>query len=351
MEVNSFDNIAQPSQLDMKNILISKLKQYKNVDIKTKEETNNVGIYYSITAHIKLSDFGNGLFHSATLKTVTYNKRTVNIKCVFTDNKNLHHDMKIDRDSVFQCFRDIAPDTITSISLEDFNDQSDEPHLRIIASTIKGSSLIYVYKRLMDFVKIINDKYGNLIINSPESETKPISIPKPALEFTLASALASTPPPAPAPAPKLSTLTLPVKPTSIQEVPTLEIVTQVSESKYVSDSKPSRPVPIPKNNNNIRYEKNTTISKYNLSENTIKELEEEEKRLQIILDTIRLLKQTHIDCLKVNSEVNPDTNLDTNLDTKQETKGDAKPDAKGDTKENVSSQISFASKVKQSLKK
>ena len=342
MEVNSFDKIAQPSQLDMKNILISKLKQYKNVDIKTKEETNNVGIYYSITAHIKLSDFGNGLFHSATLKTVTYNKRTVNIKCVFTDNKNLHHDMKIDRDSVFQCFRDIAPDTITSISLEDFNDQSDEPHLRIIASTIKGSSLIYVYKRLMDFVKIINDKYGNLIINSPESETKPIpiSIPKPALEFTLAS----TPPPAPAPAPiKLSTLTLPVKPTSIQEVPTLEIVTQVSESKYVSDSKPSRPVPIPKNNETIRYEKNTTISKYNLSENTIKELEEEEKRLQIILDTIRLLKQTHIDCLKVNSEVNPDT--------KQETKGDAKPDAKGDTKENVSSQISFASKVKQSLKK
>ena len=346
MEVNSFDNIAQPSQLDMKNILISKLKQYKNVDIKTKEETNNVGIYYSITAHIKLSDFGNGLFHSATLKTVTYNKRTVNIKCVFTDNKNLHHDMKIDRDSVFQCFRDIAPDTITSISLEDFNDQSDEPHLRIIASTIKGSSLIYVYKRLMDFVKIINDKYGNLIINSPESETKPISIPKPALEFTLAS----TPPPAPAPI-KLSTLTLPVKPTSIQEVPTFEVVTpaptQVSESKYVSDSKPSRPVPIPKNTDNIRYEKNTTISKYNLSENTIKELEEEEKRLQIILDTIRLLKQTHIDCLKVNSEVNPDTNLD----TKQETKGDAKPDAKGDTKENVSSQISFASKVKQSLKK
>ena len=60
-----------------------------------------------------------------------------------------------------------------------------------------------------------------------------------------------------------------------------------------------------------------------------------------------LLKQTHIDCLKVNSEVNPDTNLD----TKQETKGDSKPDAKGDTKENVSSQISFASKVKQSLKK
>ena len=153
----------QPTQNEMKDILISKIKHYKNVDIKIKEVTNPVGIFYAITTYIKLDEISNGIFHSATLKTVSYNKRTVNIKCVFSDNENLIHDMEINRDSVFQCFRDIAPDTITTISLEKFNDQSDKTHVRIIASTIKGSSLIYVYKRLMDFVNVINEKYGNLV--------------------------------------------------------------------------------------------------------------------------------------------------------------------------------------------
>ena len=283
--------IEQPTQFEMKNILISKLQNYKNVDIKIKECTNNVGIFYAITVHIKLSEFGNGIFHSATLKTVSYNKRTVEIKCVFADNENLIRDMKINRDSVFQCFRDIASsrniDTITSISLEDFKDQSDKSHLRIIASTIKRSSLIFVYKRLIDFVTIINEKYGNLINTVtlpnpiPVQESKPVPIiPKPVQE--------SNP--------------VPIIPKPVQE---------------------SNHIPVNSNPNS-----NTCISNHTIAKNIIKDLDAEEKRLQIILDNIKLLKQTQINCLN---------------NTKEKEKVQEKVP--------IVVQTTFASKVKQSLNK
>ena len=149
----------QLSQLEMVDVLVAKVKGFKNVDIKTKEVENNLGKFYAITVHIKLDDISNGVFHSATLKTVSYSGRIVNVKCVFSDNDNLINDMKVNRDSVFQCFRDIAPDTITDISLENFKDQTEKDHLRIIASTVRGSSLIFVYKKLMEFVNIINEKF------------------------------------------------------------------------------------------------------------------------------------------------------------------------------------------------
>ncbi len=160
---NDNDNSKYPTQLEMVDILIKKIKTIKNVDIKTKEVENNLGSFYAINVHIKLSDIGNGVFHSATLKTVSYSGRIVKIKCVLSDNENLRSDMKINRDSLFQCFRDIAPDTITTISLEDFKDQTENEHTRLIATTVRGSSLIFVYKKLMEFVNTINEKYGNLI--------------------------------------------------------------------------------------------------------------------------------------------------------------------------------------------
>ena len=264
------DNI-QPTQLEMKEILIAKISKYNNVDIKSKEVTNNVGQYFAITAHIKLSDIGNCVFHSATLKTVSYNKRIVNIKCVFSDNENLKHDMKVNRDSLFQCFRDIAPDTITSISLEDFKDQSETSHLRIIASTIKGASLIYIYKRLMDFVKIINEKYGNLV-NTPITSDpleKYIEIEKPIV------------------------VTIPEKAAVEVSVP---VQTQVQVPVQLPVQVPVQlpvqvPVQVPVLNNNVNIN-------FTISENIIKELNEEEKKLQAILDNIRILKQTHIDYIK-----------------------------------------------------
>ena len=157
---------SHPSQDEMTEILIAKIKNYKNIEIKTKPVTNHFGIFNAITIYIKLDDISNGVFQNAILKTVSYNGRMIRIKCLLANNKNLMRDMRINRDSIFQCFRDISPDTITEISLEAFKDEDDNERLRIIASTVKGSSIIFVYKKLIDFVKIINDKYGVLQTNT-----------------------------------------------------------------------------------------------------------------------------------------------------------------------------------------
>ena len=150
------------SQEEMTDVLISKIKNYDNIDIKTKEINKEKGLFYAINVRADLSKIGNGVFHSAKINTVSHINRVVNMKLVFSDNESLHHDMKINVDSLFQCFREIAPDTITNIHIETFKDQIENEHLCIILSTIKGSSLTYVYKRMMEFVIVINEKYGAL---------------------------------------------------------------------------------------------------------------------------------------------------------------------------------------------
>jgi len=146
-------NPNQPSQKEMMEYLIAKIKVFPNVEIKTKE-VNNV---YKIKAQIDLSKIGNGIFYNAQLNTVSHNARIINIKVVFTDNDNLIRDMKINADSLIQCLRDIAPDTIENIHMDTYKE-----HLGIVASTVRGASLIYIYKRIIEFVKIINEKYGVL---------------------------------------------------------------------------------------------------------------------------------------------------------------------------------------------
>jgi len=272
MENNTKNEIInyQPTQKEMKDILISKIRHYKNIDIKIKEVTNAVGIFYGITAYIKLDEISNGIFHSATLKTVSYNKRTVNIKCVFSDNENLIHDMEINRDSVFQCFRDIAPDTITNISLEKFKDQSDKSHVRIIASTIKGSSLIYVYKRLMDFVNIINEKYGNLITTPNKDLSQLLANESVSLANTVA------------------------------EINKSIINSNIIENK-LNDTKSEDKKKIETQSNEKKSEDKYISSNFTLSSQIIKDLEAEEIRLQEIIDNIKLLKQTHKKYLENNS--------------------------------------------------
>ena len=304
----------QPTQMEMKDILISKIKHYKNVDIKLKEVTNAVGIFYAITTYIKLDEISNGIFHSATLKTVSYNKRTVNIKCVFSDNENLIHDMEINRDSVFQCFRDIAPDTITNISLEKFNDQSDKPHVRIIASTIKGSSLIYVYKRLMDFVNIINEKYGNLVTTPNKYEIQPVVQPavQPAVQ------------------------------------PVIQPVVQPVVQPVIQPAEIKKDIEVKKNEKN---EIKNINSNFTLSDQIIKDLEFEEIRLQTILDNIKLLKQTQIKFSEQNSNTNSNSNSSSNT-IKPHSDISINSVAVAATSTNTSSisPPTFASKVKNSLK-
>jgi hypothetical protein len=150
------------TQEEISDILISKIKSFDNVEIKTKEINKEKGLFYAINVRVDLSKIGYGVFYSAKLNTVSHINRIVNIKLVFSDNEILHHDMKINTDALIQCFREIAPDTITSIHIDTFKDQIENEHLSLIISTIKGSSLTYVYKSMMKFVSIINDKYGKL---------------------------------------------------------------------------------------------------------------------------------------------------------------------------------------------
>ena len=151
------------SQEEMKDILISKISSsYNNVKINTKEINKEQNLFYAINLKTNLHNIDNGVFHTAKLNTVSHVNRVVYIKLVFTDNEILHNDMKINIDSIIQCFREIMPDTIITIKLETFKDQLENEHLSLIVSTIKGSSLTYVYKKMMEFVSIINKKYGNL---------------------------------------------------------------------------------------------------------------------------------------------------------------------------------------------
>ena len=150
------------SQEEMKDILISKISSFNNVKINTKEINKEQNLFYAINLKTNLHNIDNGVFHTAKLNTVSHINRIVYIKLVFTDNEILHNDMKINIDSIIQCFREIMPDTIITINLETFKDQLENEHLSLIVSTIKGSSLTYVYKKMMEFVSIINKKYGNL---------------------------------------------------------------------------------------------------------------------------------------------------------------------------------------------
>jgi len=306
MEITNY----QPTQNEMKDILISKIKHYKNVDIKIKEVTNAVGIFYAITTYIKLDEISNGVFHSATLKTVSYNKRTVNIKCVFSDNENLIRDMEINRDSVFQCFRDIAPDTITTISLEKFNDQSDKTHVRIIASTIKGSSLIYIYKRLMDFVNVINEKYGNLV-TTPIKDIPINNIIEPVeIKKTIVPIVSIV--------------------EEIKKVEKIEKVEKVEEIK----KQVTKPI----------------ISSFALSDQIIKDLEVEEVRLQAILDNIRLLKQTQLKCLEHTNTIKIHSVTPVNINANANANASASVVENAGTDTATSIPPTFASKVKNSSK-
>jgi len=160
-DMSSFHQTT-PSQFEMMEFLISKVKLFKDVIIKTKEISNTNGSCYSIKVYVNnLETIGNGVFYNAKMSTISHGGRIINIKCVFSDNDILKADMKRNADSLIQCFRDIAPGTIIAVKLETFNE-----HLSIVASTVRGASLIFVYKRMMDFIRIINEKYGKIPVST-----------------------------------------------------------------------------------------------------------------------------------------------------------------------------------------
>jgi len=150
------------TQEEMMDELISKVKTIPTIEIKTKQIEKETGMFYSINLRVDLSHIGFGVFHSAKLNTVSHINRIVNMKLIFSDNTNLHEDMKINRDALIQCFREIIPNTITSIKIDTFKDQLDNEHLCLTITTIKISNLTYIYEKMIDYVNVINKKYGEI---------------------------------------------------------------------------------------------------------------------------------------------------------------------------------------------
>ena len=208
------------SQEEMKDILISKISSFNNVKINTKEINKEQNLFYAINLKTNLHNIDNGVFHTAKLNTVSHINRIVYIKLVFTDNEILHNDMKINIDSIIQCFREIMPDTIITINLETFKDQLENEHLSLIVSTIKGSSLTYVYKKMMEFVSIINKKYGNLQYEKQKNFH---------IETAIETAIET-----PVENPDETPVETPVK--KPVENPITNIVVETTEKQYINDS-------------------------------------------------------------------------------------------------------------------
>jgi hypothetical protein len=320
------------TQEEMTEVLISKIKSLDNIEIKTKEINKEKGKFFAINVRVDLSKIGNGVFHSAKLNTVSHINRVVNMKLVFSDNENLHHDMRVNIDSIIQCFREVAPDTITSIHIETFKDQIDNEHLSLTITTIKGSSLIYVYKRMMEFVSIINEKYGVL----PPSNYKPVSINDIAEEMTdkiinenrsnetiLESSNKLNEP--------IKTID-PIIKTEVILDTKIETVTEVKEKvKEVKEVVIATEV-----NDNKTIIHNSILS-------VIENLEKEEKRLVLELENIRKLIKSQNSILEISS-IQPKISQVTTTIEKKENKETI------DIKQNVSiDKNSFASKVKSNL--
>ena len=159
------------SQQDLCKYLIEKLSNINNIIIKTNPFTNSNGICYGINvkAH-SLSHIGNSVFYSLSLKTVSHKSRIIYIKLVFNDDDIRNTVMKVNADTINQIFREIANTTkengeenktLESVCIKEFTDNKQNKHLSVIGESTKGASLYYTYLRTMEFVHIINEKYGN----------------------------------------------------------------------------------------------------------------------------------------------------------------------------------------------
>jgi hypothetical protein len=95
------------------------------------------------------------------LHTVSHKSRVIYIRIIFNDDEARNADMRINADAITQIFREIAPDTIESISITDVEDSKGNKHLAVLAKTCTGASLNYTYERAMEFVHTVDEKYGS----------------------------------------------------------------------------------------------------------------------------------------------------------------------------------------------
>ena len=150
------------SQEELTEHLTSKLRGNKFVEVKTKEIKNDRGTLYEIDViNPGLYRIGNGTFFTMKLHTVSHKSRVIFIRIIFNDDEARNADMRINADAITQIFREIAPDTIESISITDVDDSKGNKHLAVLANTCKGASLNYTYERAMEFVHTVDEKYSS----------------------------------------------------------------------------------------------------------------------------------------------------------------------------------------------
>lgn len=152
------------SQEELTEHLTSKLRGNRFVIVKTKEIQNDRGTLFEIDViNPGLSKIGNGTFFTLKLHTVSHKSRVIFIRIIFNDDEARNADMRINADAIIQILREIAPDTIErdTISITDVDDSKGNKHLAVLASTVKGASLNYTYERIMEFVHVVDEKYGS----------------------------------------------------------------------------------------------------------------------------------------------------------------------------------------------
>jgi len=150
------------SQAELTEHLTAKLCGNKFVEVKTKEIKNDLGTLCEIDVFNRgLYRIGNGTFFTMKLHTVSHKSRVIFIRIIFNDDEVRNADMRINADAITQIFREIAPDTIESISITDVDDSKGNKHLAVLAKTCRGASLNYTYERAMEFVHTVDEKYGS----------------------------------------------------------------------------------------------------------------------------------------------------------------------------------------------
>lgn len=161
------------SQEELTEHLTAKLRENRFVEVKTKKITNDRGTLYEIDIiNPGLYRIGNGTFFSMKLHTVSHKSRVIFIRIIFNDDEARNADMRINTDAITQIFREIAPDTIESISITDVDDSKGNKHLSVLANTVKGASLNFTYERAMEFVHTVDEKYGTTANASGDSSNE-----------------------------------------------------------------------------------------------------------------------------------------------------------------------------------
>jgi hypothetical protein len=153
----------QLTQEELTDMLTCKLRERPSVKIDTLKKTGKNGDYfYSIKAFNGNLKYYGDVFFSGIWQTVSHNARCINISLIFNDNEERNADMMVNADAIIAILRNIAPTTFEDIHLKQNPDARGNIHLYLTAGTVRGASLIYTYSKTIQFIKIVNQKYGTI---------------------------------------------------------------------------------------------------------------------------------------------------------------------------------------------